>query len=1311
MKKKDAGKPRRGPVGRALSWLSRLLLALLLVVTSTLMAVFWFEDATLRPLSEYLVETLTGREFSIDGDLQLSAGRVVTLRSTRISLANADWGSRDNLLSIDEVEASVDLLRIIGGTPALDTLEASGIELLFEEDDEGLSNWVMGTADDHSPPVTEDRGAFALPLIQSRLEKVAITLVSDELEGPLELRFDSLGHDATLGDELRVDAAGAIADRPLNLQGRIGPLQQLLRAGQVDFDISAGFAALAFEAHGELDRLLAPQQASVRVTAQTADIARILATLGLPAMASGESRLQFNIVPADDHHAIDLAASVDTLRIDARARLQTLDSIDGASIAVSAVGPDLGAAARLAGMPGLPGQPFEFESSASLAGQQLTLGKTRFDSGDNHLTAEGAMSRFPDLGGSNLQLRLVGKNYLEFAALLGIAEVAALEPEPFELHSSLDYTAQGRQLFSARLMLADLGGEFDGELTGNPAYAGSHLDYRLEGRNDGLLQRILGRPTSVEGSYSLQGKLRRSPSGYDIQQAALTFGANALEINGTLGAEPLRADSRLTAHFRGPDLDKIAAIAGYDGFVPAGIVEIDASAQTRDNAVHVDSLVARLGRNRLQASGLVRLQDAAVGSRVEVALSGEDIVDVLPPDLLAFVVPQQAFELSGALAVGSGSFEVDGLQARLGEVVLEGSGRVSTTQPMTAASLRLNARGPDLAAVIPEQLLPYRLPAAQFSVAGGAALTAGGLVLDGVAAKVGSDRLEVSGTVPLETPTEGLKLTVTASGPSLRNTVPAGLVEFDFADQPFAIVTEIRLAKGILSLPQIDISAPRGKIVGQLSIALDNPRRFGEFDLRANGSDLTEFSASMLDYRPASVAFDVDLRGNWNSERINVETGSIRLGDADIELRGAVDLPPGLTATRLVIVARGSNLADLGQFRELVLPADEFYIDASLSGDAEGLQIPRLDLRIGDSDLHGSLQVSFAEKPIIEIDLESEKLQLDRLLPPNDDADENQTSQLPPSDGRLIPQLAVPVDQLNRVDLQARIRMGEIQLPRSTLWDIEIDTSLRNGELTVTRLKARAADGQLDASFRAVADGERIVTSGTLQGKDIVLGKTQESADGASFPKQDLDLEFATAGATVRELAANLNGNFELTGGGGRIRNSRALDLFGSFYQELLSSINPFVVREPYTAISCFGAYAEITDGLAEIKPGAVLQTDKLNIFARGRIDLETERIQLRFDTSPRKGIGISLADFVNPFVGVSGTLAAPALGVDPKNAMFEGGFAYATGGLSIVAKSLFNRWFGARDPCAYLEKQAQEYRLEKQSDKPQDDSEQSGPQ
>jgi len=1306
---------RRSRASRIGSWLSRLILALLLIVCTTLVAVFSFEQYSLRPLAELVVERATGRAFSIAGELDARAGRIVSLRAGGIRLGNADWGSGDDLLSIDEAEISIDLFNLLGGVVAIDEVVVTGAKLLFEEDEQGRSNWAMGSDDAPSAPSSEGQGTMALPIVHSQLTDIDITVKSAALPRPLEIRLDSVGHSVDQGNEMRTSVVGAIDSRPLNLQASIGPLTQLLDAGAVDFDIKADFEAIALEANGHLDKLLAPQQVSAHVSVVSAELSKIFTAFGLPEVTSGATELKASMLPSGDHHTLELAVSSDNLKLDAEARLRALNTIDGTSLTVTAEGPDLAAVARLAGLNGLPSQPFNFASSVALSGRQLTIGETKFDTGNSHLTAKGTISQFPKLAGTNLQLQLVGKNYLEYAELLGITGVAELQPEPFEVRTSLEYSAQDEQLFTTQIKLADVNGELSGKLTGYPTFVGSHLDYRFDGQGDALIQRLLGRATLIEDAVTLQGKLKRIRSGFGVESTALSFGANQLEVSGVIGKDPLRSDTELSMRFHGPDLEKIAAIAGYTGFLPAGNAEINAAARAQDNGIHVDELTARLGRNTLKASGLINLPVGVAGNRVKVALVGVDIADVLPPDLLAYVDPQQPFKLTGTLATDTGKLTISAMQARLGEVTLEASGTVSTQQPLTDMSLTVDARGPDLAAIVPQQLVPYSLPAEKFSVAGGVALTESGLKLDGVKALIGADRLGLSGTIPLDTPTDGLDLSFTASGPDLGGIVLLQLAQLDFTDLAYEIGGNIQLGQGLISLRQLNFSTPRGRLSGQLSVSLENPSQFGQFDLEARGDNLAEFSPAIPDYTPAAVPFDLSARGDWDSTKINVETGTLQLGDTHIEVKGDATLLPEQKATRMTLSAHGDSLADLGQFNGLVLPPQEFHIDASLQGDANGLEIPELNARIGESDLRGSLQIGFAEKPEIRIKLESDLLDLAKLISPEDDsleveasAPEVETSAPPQtSDGRLIPQLAVPVDQLNSINLETRIRLGELRLENRRLHNVELDSNLQEGDLTVTRFKATATEGKIIAQFRALADDDRIITSGKLEGKDFVLSNMDTSAEGSIFPKQDLRLEFETDGATVRELAANLNGYALFTGETGRLQNSRALGLYGGFFTELFSTVNPFATREPYTNISCFTAYAEIVDGVAQIDPGTVIQTDKLNMFTRGKIDLNTEQIHLRFDTVARKGIGISTSDFINPFVGVSGTLASPGLGVNPKSATFEGGFAVATGGLSIVAKSLYARWFGAKDPCALLETNAQQYLQEKQLAKEKQDAEQ----
>jgi hypothetical protein len=84
-------------------WLLAPILTLALPAGTTLIALFSIEPSALRPLTERAVTQITGRAFSIDGNLDARAGRIVTVRADRIRLANADWGSSDAILTIEGV--------------------------------------------------------------------------------------------------------------------------------------------------------------------------------------------------------------------------------------------------------------------------------------------------------------------------------------------------------------------------------------------------------------------------------------------------------------------------------------------------------------------------------------------------------------------------------------------------------------------------------------------------------------------------------------------------------------------------------------------------------------------------------------------------------------------------------------------------------------------------------------------------------------------------------------------------------------------------------------------------------------------------------------------------------------------------------------------------------------------------------------------------------------------------------------------------------------------------------------------------------
>ena len=62
--------------------------------------------------------------------------------------------------------------------------------------------------------------------------------------------------------------------------------------------------------------------------------------------------------------------------------------------------------------------------------------------------------------------------------------------------------------------------------------------------------------------------------------------------------------------------------------------------------------------------------------------------------------------------------------------------------------------------------------------------------------------------------------------------------------------------------------------------------------------------------------------------------------------------------------------------------------------------------------------------------------------------------------------------------------------------------------------------------------------------------------------------------------------------------------------------------------------------------------------------------------------VGISTDMFVTPFVKVKGTLSSPSVGLNKKGTLLTGGAAFATGGLSLLLKGVFDRATAEGDKC-----------------------------
>jgi hypothetical protein len=164
-------------------------------------------------------------------------------------------------------------------------------------------------------------------------------------------------------------------------------------------------------------------------------------------------------------------------------------------------------------------------------------------------------------------------------------------------------------------------------------------------------------------------------------------------------------------------------------------------------------------------------------------------------------------------------------------------------------------------------------------------------------------------------------------------------------------------------------------------------------------------------------------------------------------------------------------------------------------------------------------------------------------------------------------------------------------------------------------------------------------------------------------------------------MASSLNGKTRIYLGSGQVANA-GLDLFFSdFLTQLFSTLNPFSETSEYTQLDCAVMAAEAESGIVTVFP-VIYHTEQLTILSEGTVDLNTEGIDLAFNTKPRKGIGLNAGTLINPLIKVGGRLTAPAVEMDAAGGIKSGGLAVATLGISVLAKSFSDRFLSSPDPC-----------------------------
>jgi uncharacterized protein involved in outer membrane biogenesis len=409
---------------------------------------------------------------------------------------------------------------------------------------------------------------------------------------------------------------------------------------------------------------------------------------------------------------------------------------------------------------------------------------------------------------------------------------------------------------------------------------------------------------------------------------------------------------------------------------------------------------------------------------------------------------------------------------------------------------------------------------------------------------------------------------------------------------------------------------------------------------------------------------------------------------ATATLAGRIARLPELAGVQGSISIEVSDPSGLSAVLGLGLPKlSPFRISADVRGAERGFVAQPLHAQIGRTTLSG--KVTFAPgspRPVVVADLSGPCVALTELL--GNSGHPRPAGGPPPArPAHLFSSSRWPLEWLNDVRADVKVKAATVDLGKgTTATSTSAHGTISNGTLTVDPLSMSLGGGRVTGRLRLTA-GNPPVLAVDLDGNGVALTALLGALD-IRLPcrgcASDLAVDLQGAGGSLHEWMTNLDGTVRLEVGKGELETG-TLDLGGDVLAQAVEAINPFHKHDRFMELRCGVVNVAVERGVVRLGKGVAVETSMLDLMATGTADLGKELLDVEVRSRATQGLGLGLGSLAGA-VRVHGPLAHPSLGLNPLGAAESTattvGTAAATGGLSIVAKRIWEKLF-ARSPCA----------------------------
>jgi len=1250
----------------------------LLAAIAILVAVLLTMDlGRFKPQVENLVSNQLGRGFRIQGSLQPSLGEKIRVVAEDVRLDNADWASEDFLLGVQRLDVSLDAWALLSGQILIDNIELDDVAIHLEQDDTGLNNWTLAATD---PAEESDDAEATLNLLirQARIRNLSVDYLDPTRDAPLRFQASEIKQVQLDSGDLQLDLDGDLNGTPVTLDATAGTFANLLDAGAVHYDLRGVLGEISIESSAQIDSLAEPGKPVGRLQVSGPNAKYLTDILGIDPITRGPLNLVATVEPVSDKMNLNIQGDFGEFEIDVTGSFSDLQDLDEVNIDFSAGGPNAATLGQLAGRDDIPAVPYAIAGIITRKGATIVVENVAVEIGATTFDLNATIAEFPNIAGSVVSLKINGPEFGRFNKLFGLPGKLT---GPFSLTADLSQSPEGNGLVDVSATARDIQFTVTGMVSASPDLVGTELALRVQGDDLSIISGALDIANGPVVPFDVNASVSRIDRGFTIDQGIAKLGGDVIQVEGLIGIEPLVSDTDIKFEISGPDLGRTLTLAEMDpDKIPDGPYQAAGRVYRQDAAFVLEQIVATLGAApdyRVELDGELTDPPEFIGTSLRFRVNGANLREVAEIAAVAGL-PQASFSVSGSVDRVAQGFAIKDGAIRIADDKILINGLVGNQPLERDTDLRFQVSGPDLAGTVKMAGVELdTLPPGDYETAGQIQRKADYFALKGITARLGSTRAELSGRLGNLTDFQGTDIDITIEGDSLAKLVPE-TSDYALQEKPFKVSSNVQLGQDTLNLRKLTARIGQGELSGDISINMSPMLSSGRVAITAKGPDVAAWIPSFAEYVPVSAPFELQSRVRWQDTGVVIERLSLNLAKSQLLASGEVDLINDLSRTDLRIDTQVASMSNLGRIAGTDLPDEPLTLSAHLIGSADAVRLEDLIATAGKSDLSGNATYkNQGDVPFVDLTLVSKYLNVVPFLPDQEAGAESESAPTV-DDSRVIPDTPIPLDQLRQLNARVDISVGEMVLRETTVNDVLLDASLQDGALRINKFGVSGRRGTLAGNLEVLPTAAGAQLNTAIEGTKLTLGLTPSSPDAVDLlPSYDVQVKMAATGATVREMAASLDGTVRLVGASGQTKGIPSW-FMRDFASEIVGAVNPLSKKDPYTKIECVTVLLRAIDGQVNGQPALVLQTDKLKIVSVAFIDLGTEKVDATFETSARKGLGIGFTDLITPFTKVSGTMANPKLTLDAGRS----GQAAATLGLSIIAKKTKERWFPDKDPC-----------------------------